>query len=103
MKSIWHPASESLPEKNQQVLATYIDSYGKRKIIRAVYVRYHEEESSYDDDESTYEYCEEDDAYYLKEGWYELIDNWPDYSSVAVCEGEVDYWMQMPEFKEEQE
>ena len=103
MQPIWNSVKICLPKKGQQVLATYKNSYGRRVTIIASYVREHEEESGYDDDESTYEYCEEDDAYYLKEGWYELIDNWPDYSSVAVCEGEVDYWMQIPEFKEEQE
>lgn len=99
MQPIWNSVKTSLPEKNQRVLATYKNSYGRRVTIIASYVREHEEESGYDDDESTYEYCEEDDTYYLKEGWYELIDNWPDYSSVAVFEGEVDYWMPMPEFK----
>jgi len=34
--------------------------------------------------------------YYLKEGWYELIDNWGDYSSVAIVEGKVDYWLPIP-------
>jgi len=97
----WRPASE-LPKEDQIVIATYLNSYGKRRRVRAVYIRQYEEELDYDDD-SDYEYNEENDTYYLKEGWYELIDNWSDYSSVAVCEGEVDYWMQMPEFKKEQE
>ncbi len=91
----WRPVSE-LPEKDQIVIATYLNSCGKRRRVRAVYIRQYEEEVGDDDDESTYEYCEEDDAYYLKEGWYELIDNWPDYSSVAIVEGVVDYWMPMP-------
>lgn len=91
----WRPVSEK-PEKDQIVIATYLNSYGKRRRVRAVYIRQYEEEVGDDDDESTYEYCEEDDAYYLKEGWYELIDNWPDYSSVAIVEGVVDYWMPMP-------
>ena len=90
----WRPASE-LPEEDQIVIATYLNSYGKRRRVRAVYVRQYEEESDYDDD-SDYEYNEENDTYYLKEGWYELIDNWGDYSSVAIVEGEVDYWMPMP-------
>ena len=90
----WRPASE-LPEKDQIVIATYLNSNGKRRSVRAVYVRQYEEELDYDDD-SDYEYNEENDTYYLKEGWYELIDNWDDYSSVAIVEGVVDYWMPMP-------
>lgn len=90
----WRPASE-LPEEKQIVIATYLNSNGKRRRVRAVYIRQYEEEAD-EDDELDVEYCEEQDAWYLKECWYELIDNWPDYSSVAIVEGVVDYWMPMP-------
>ena len=89
----WRPVSE-LPEKDQIVIATYLNGYGKRRRVRAVYIRQYEEEAG-DDDELCVEYCEEKDEWYLKEGWYELIDNW-DYSSAAIVEGVVDYWMPMP-------
>lgn len=89
----WRPVSE-LPEKDQIVIATYRNGYGKRRRVSAVYVRQYEEEAG-DDDELCVEYCEEQDEWYLKEGWYELIDNW-DYSLVAIVEGVVDYWMPMP-------
>jgi len=90
----WRPASE-LPKEDQIVIATYLNSYGKRRRVRAVYIRQYEEEAG-EDDELCVEYCEEQDEWYLKEGWYELIDNWLDYSSVAIVEGVVDYWMPMP-------
>jgi hypothetical protein len=89
----WRPASE-LPEEDQIVIATYLNSYGKRRRVRAVYIRQYEEEAG-DDDELCVEYCHEKDEWYLKEGWYELIDNW-DYSSAAIVEGVVDYWMPFP-------
>ncbi len=89
----WRPASE-LPEEDQIVIATYLNSYGKRRRVRAVYIRQYEEEAG-EDDELCVEYCEEQDEWYLKEGWYELIDNW-DYSLAAIVEGVVDYWMPMP-------
>jgi hypothetical protein len=89
----WRPVSE-LPEKDQIVIATYRNGYGKRRRVSAVYVRQYEEEAG-DDDELCVEYCEEQDEWYLKEGWYELIDNW-DYSLAAIVEGVVDYWMPMP-------
>ena len=89
----WRPVSE-LPEKDQIVIATYLNGYGKRRRVRAVYIRQYEEEAG-DDDELCVEYCEEQDEWYLKEGWYELIDNW-DYSLAAIVEGVVDYWMPMP-------
>ena len=88
----WRPVSE-LPEKDQIVVATYLNCYGKRRRVRAVYVRQYEEEAG--DDELCVEYCEEKDEWYLKEGWYELIDNL-DYSLAAIVEGVVDYWMPMP-------
>ena len=89
----WRPASE-LPEEDQIVIATYLNSYGKRRRVMAVYIRQYEEEAG-DDDELCVEYCHEKDEWYLKEGWYELIDNW-DYSLVTIVEGVVDYWMPMP-------
>ena len=46
-------------------------------------------------DECNCEYSEEDDEYYLCEGWYEVIKNWDDYSSVTV-EDFVTHWMPMP-------
>ena len=91
----WRTASE-LPEKGQIVIATYLNQFGKRRRVRAVYIRQYEEEEGSEDDESCVEYCEEQDEWYLKEGWYELIDNWDNYSSVAIVEGVVDYWMPMP-------
>jgi len=90
----WRPVSEK-PEKDQIVIATYLNQCGKRRRVRAVYIRQYEEEAG-EDDELCVEYCEEQDEWYLKEGWYELIDNWLDYSSVAIVEGVVDYWMPMP-------
>lgn len=47
-----------------------------------------------------YDYDEEEDEYYLKEGWYEVIKNWDEYSSVVI-EDFVKYWMPLPELPEE--
>ena len=53
-------------------------------------------------DECNCEYSEEDDEYYLCEGWYEVIKNWDDYSSVTV-EDFVTHWMPMPLAPEEEQ
>ena len=29
----------------------------------------------------------------LEAGWYEQIDNWPDYTDVSIYEGEPRYWL----------
>lgn len=91
----WRPASDK-PEHGKTVLATYLNQCGKRRRVRAFYIGQYEEEEGSEDDELCVEYCEEKDEWYLKEGWYELIDNWDTYSSVAIVEGVVDYWMPMP-------
>lgn len=46
------------------------------------------------------EYDEEDDEFYLLEGWYEVIKNWGDYSSVVILD-EITHWMPLPEPFEE--
>lgn len=33
----------------------------------------------------------------LEEGWYECIDNWDDYTEVAIHEGEPSHWMPLPD------
>ena len=90
----WKPVSEK-PEKDQIVLATYLGQYGKRRCVRAVYIRQYEEEAG-EDYELCVEYREEQDEWYLKEGWYELIDNWNTYFIVGNVEGVVDYWLPIP-------
>ena len=45
----WRPASE-LPEENQIVIATYLNQFGKRRRVRAVYIRQYEEEAGEDDE-----------------------------------------------------
>ena len=50
-------------------------------------------------DDCNCEYSEEDDEYYLCEGWYEVIKNWDDYSSVTV-EDFVTHWMPLPKAPE---
>ena len=41
-------------------------------------------------------YDEETDEYYLLEGWYEIIKNWEDYSSVVIDDF-ITHWMPLPE------
>lgn len=89
----WIPVSERLPEGT--VLAYYTNSHGKGRRIRARYVKRFTQESE-DIDNFDAQYDEETDTYYDAEGWYELLDNWGDYSSVAVFEGEVTHWAPLP-------
>ena len=88
------PVTERLPNKDQEVLAHYKSRYGRETTVRAEYFRKHQEEM--DCDECEAEYDEETDTYYCPEGWYELIENWCDYSSVRIVEGAVDSWLPIP-------
>jgi len=88
----WTSVADSLPEK--YCLAVYETPSGKQRIIRAMYVAKFTVEAQGDDCYS--EINDENDIEYLREGWYELIDNWGEYSSVNVCEGVVTHWQPLP-------
>ena len=90
----WVPVTERMPASGVTVLACYTNSAGKVRRIRAEWVAAKTIESDADSEIS--EYDETTDCYYDPEGWYEKIDNWGDYSSVAVVEGEVTHWMPLP-------
>lgn len=92
----WISVDERLPDAGY-CLATYRNQHGKLRIIRAKYARQFEIDAGEDAiDHGNCEYNEADDTYYLKAGWLECIDNWGEYSSVYVCEGEVTHWMPLP-------
>ena len=90
----WVPVAERLPLAGQTVLACYVNRANKLRRIRAHWIAAKTEESSGDNDFG--EYDEEADTYWTPEGWYEQIDNWGEYSAVAVCEGTVTHWMPLP-------
>ena len=95
----WTLAADQLPGSGKAILAFYLNSHGKGRRIRAEYIaRWTVQAEGFDPDPDTecVEYSEQDDAYYILEGWYELIDNWDDYSRIAVTDGVVTHWMDMP-------
>ncbi|HBO82074.1 DUF551 domain-containing protein [Cupriavidus sp. UBA2534] len=96
-KPDWISVAQIMPHPGQQVLATYINRASKPRTIRARYVADKTVEANIDADDSCTEYDEATDTYYLQGGWYEQIDNWGDYSSVQVCEGDITHWMPMPD------
>ena len=92
----WIPVGERMPDALKPVMASYTSNYdGKSRTIRARWVAKLTQESE-DIDDFDAQYDEETDTYYDHEGWYELIDNWGEYSSVAVTEGEVTHWQPLP-------
>ena len=92
--AVWTPVFESRPASGQIVLAFYLDAWGKGRIIRAKWCLPKMHESGSDSDIA--EYDEETDKFWDPEGWYECMDNWDQFRTIMVHEGEVSYWMTMP-------
>lgn len=93
----WVPVGERLP--SGIVLVAYVNQHSSRvRVLRAEYVKAFTQEA--DSENSDARYDEATDTYYDEEGWYELIDNWGDYSSVFVTEGKVTHWMKLPTLPE---
>lgn len=93
----WIDAKKELPDNGRKVIATYLNSHGKRRTIMAVHVAdMSREVGSIEYVDMDLVYVEEQDKYFWPAGWYEQIDNWGDYQEVFVAEGEVDYWMPLP-------
>lgn len=90
----WTSVKDAMPQSGVKVLACYRNSHGNLRRIRAEWTAAKTVESNLDFDFG--EYDEATDCYYAPEGWYECIDNWVEYSSVMVSEGEVTHWMPLP-------
>jgi hypothetical protein len=88
-KDQWIRVDDRLPEPGKTVLATYKNRLGKLRRIRAQYIAPKTREQNVEHDELEGEYDEATDTYYWTAGWYECIDNWSDYSHVAVCEASL--------------
>jgi hypothetical protein len=93
----WVSVTQAMPKSGVKVLACYRNKLGKLRRIRAHWIAAKTVEASSEDWDQCSEYDEATDTYYVTEGWYECIDNWGDYSAVAVSEGDVTHWMALPE------
>lgn len=96
--SEWISVSDRFPDGEKVVLAHYINRSGMKRTIRAQHVKAWtiEADDVADSDTECVEYSEQDDCYYLLQGWYECIDNWDEYYRVAVSEGQITHWQNMP-------
>ena len=90
----WISVEKELPDK--KVLATYKNNADKNRIIVAEHFKRFEIESMGESDDYD-EYCEYKDAYFYREGWYEQQDNWGEYASIFVNEGDITHWQPLPE------
>lgn len=105
----WISVKDRMPESGKHVLVCCeIHPLNPNGMSKKRYIcdGYYAAEHSIADDCRDYDFCdaydydEEEDEYYLKEGWYEVIKNWDEYSSVVI-EDFVTYWMPLPELPKE--
>lgn len=75
---------ESAPKDGRKIMLFYRNANG---LARAVMARWLTDEQAEETDH---------DEVGLEAGWYECIDNWDDYSQVAIHEGEPTHWMPLP-------
>lgn len=96
----WIPITEQLPESGVRVLFCCEKRSGgavyKRYVCDGYYAKRYTEQTWNNSGDIACEYREEDDEYYLLEGWYEVINNWDDYNSIAIADF-VTHWKPMPE------
>lgn len=99
-KQEWISVDEMLPESGVCCLlrcdVKRFDGTHRQYVCDGYHAERFKEECYSADDECVTEYNEETDEYYLHEGWYEVINNWDDYSSIAIGDT-VTHWMPLPE------
>lgn len=98
----WRDAKTDPPNSGEHVLlCCEVKPTGSRYVCDGYYAAKHTEIASSCGDDIDCEYSEEDDEYYLLEGWYEVIKNWDDYSSIAIADFVVS-WQPLPELAKEE-
>ncbi len=79
----WQPI-ETAPKTGRKIIVAYINRSNKPRTVMARWLT----------DEQAAETDGDDVG--LEGGWYECIDNWGDYTEVAIHEGEPTHWMPLP-------
>ena len=79
----WQPI-ESVPKTGRKVILFYKNRLNVGRTVTARWLT----------DEQATEIDADDVG--LEGGWYECIDNWDDFTEVAIHEGEPSHWMPLP-------
>jgi hypothetical protein len=79
----WQPIATA-PQTGRKVILFYLN---RNSLPRTVMARWITDKQAAETD---------GDGVGLEAGWYECIDNWDDYTEVAIHEGEPTHWMPLP-------
>jgi hypothetical protein len=79
----WQPI-ETAPKTGRKIILFYLNRNGLARRVMGRWLT---------DDEAN---VSDTDGVGLEAGWYECIDNWPDYTEVAIHEGDPTHWMPLP-------
>jgi hypothetical protein len=97
IRPAWTSVERALPDTTKKVLATYLNNAGNRRIVIANWVQARTQKIQWEDEEfGISEYDESSDEFFLKEGWYECIENNEEYGMYWIYEGMVTHWAPMP-------
>jgi len=86
----WQPIATA-PKTGRKVILFYLNRNSLPRTVMARWVT--DEEAAETDGEGVG----------LEAGWYECIDNWDEYTEVAIYEGEPTHWMPLPEAPRKEE
>lgn len=102
----WIPVEERLPENAEAVLVRgyAVNSPKYKATFKGRWIAAHSmlADDFGADSDMNLEYDEAEDEYYVPEGWFERIENWDDYTDIAVCDFTITHWMPLPEPPEEE-
>lgn len=97
----WIPVTERLPENAEAVLVRgyAVNSPKYKATFKGRWIAAHSmlSDDFGADSDMDLEYDEAEDEYYVPEGWFERIENWDDYTDIAVCDFTITHWMPLPE------
>ncbi len=97
IRPAWTSVARAMPDTTKKVLATYLNKLGNRRIVIANWVQALTQKTQWDDEEfGISEYDESSDEFFIKEGWYECVENCEEYGLFKIHEGEVTHWAPMP-------
>jgi hypothetical protein len=93
----WVSVEDQMPKPGRPVLAVYTTHHEppRQRVNRAHWMPAKFEEA--DSEADHFEYDEETDTNWTPPGWYEQMDHWGEYSSVAMSDVTVTHWMPLPQ------